>query len=68
MNHIHHPENKQERLLIAEKKHKFVDTKKGKIKAERPAKVQRKLTLDHLKEEEILQELRNASSDQRSKS
>ena len=56
-----HPSNKFQRKLIAEKKHKFVDEKKGLLKAQRPAKVWRKLALEQTKEQEAEQELRHAS-------
>lgn len=56
-----HPNNKFQRKLLEEKKHKFVNEKKGTLKAQRPAKVWRKLTLEEFKEREAEQELRHAS-------
>jgi len=56
-----HPSNKFQRKIIAERKHKFVQEKKGTIAAERPAKVWHKLAIEHLKETETEQELRDAS-------
>lgn len=56
-----HPNNKYQRKIIAEEKHKFVDKKKGKIKAERPAKVWHKLAIEQARELEAEEELRNAS-------
>ena len=53
-----HPSNKFQRKVIAEKKHKFVDEKKGTVKAQRPAKVWRKLTIEHVKERETEDELK----------
>lgn len=59
---MHHPTNKFQRKLIEEKKHLFVEKKKGTIRAERPSRVGRKIALVHLKEKETEQELRDASS------
>jgi hypothetical protein len=56
-----HPLNKYQRKLIEEKRHKFVQEKKGTIRAERPAKIWHKLTIEQLKEQEAEEELRNAS-------
>jgi hypothetical protein len=54
-----HPSNKHQRKLIAQKKHKFVDDKKGILAAQRPAKVWKKLTVETLKEQETLNELKS---------
>lgn len=54
-----HPSNKFQRKLIAEKKHRFVDEKKAKIQAQRPAKVWRKRVIESLKEQEHADDLKN---------
>ena len=61
MSKLHHPSNKYQRKLLEEKKHSFVEAKRGRIKAERPAKVEHKLTIERLKEIEAFEELRHAS-------
>jgi len=53
-----HPNNKYQRKQIAEKKHKFVEEKKGILKAQRPAKVWRKKFIESLQEQETEDELR----------
>lgn len=53
-----HPSNKFQRKLIEEKKSKFVQEKKAALKAQRPAKVWRKLSIESLKEQETSDELR----------
>ena len=53
-----HPLNKQQRKKIAEKKHKFINEKKGMVEAQRPSKVWRKTRIESLKEQETLDELK----------
>ena len=52
-----HPNNKFQRKLIEERKHKFVDEKKALLKAQRPAKVWRKRVIESLKEQETRDEV-----------
>lgn len=54
-----HPNNKFQRKLLEEKKHKFVDEKKGTLKAQRPAKVWKKLTIESLQDQETRDEVKN---------
>lgn len=58
MTKVKHPSNKYQRKLIAEKKHRFVDDKKGRIQTQRPTKVWKKLKVESLKEQETLDELK----------
>lgn len=58
MTKIHHPADKLQRRLAAERKNKFVDKKA--IAAERPSKVWRKLIKEHVKERETEDELKLA--------
>ncbi len=57
---MNHPTNKFQRKLIEEKKHKFVNDKKGSLKAQRPTKVWKKLTIESLKERETEDDLKDA--------
>lgn len=64
MTKIKRPTNKYQRKLIEEKKHKFVNEKKGIQRAQRPAKVWRKLSIEALKEKETADELRTIDRDE----
>lgn len=60
MNHTHHPISKFERHVIDVKKSKSPATKRQEAK-DRSGKVYRKLTVEHIREQETEDELRAAA-------